>query len=304
MASEVGVLDVPPSKVVKRGRLKPGRMFLVDTVAGRIVDDEEVKAALAAEHPYRDWLGKGLVHLEDLPFRVMLTPQHASVVRHQRLFGMTSEELRLIVAPMARTGAEPVGSMGSDTPIAVLSERPRLAFDYFAQLFAQVTNPPLDAIREELVTSLHASVGPERNLLVPEPDSCRQIVLPYPVLDNETLAKLLYVNEGGETPGYKAFAVDGLFPVADGGAGLEAALEKVCARVSEAIALGANVIVLSDRHTGEGLAPIPSLVLTAAVHNHLVRQRERHARRPRRRVRRRARGSTTSPSSSATAQPP
>ncbi len=275
MASEVGVLDVPPSKVVKRGRLKPGRMFLVDTVAGRIVDDEEVKAALAAEHPYRDWLGKGLVHLEDLPFRVMLTPQHASVVRHQRLFGMTSEELRLIVAPMARTGAEPVGSMGSDTPIAVLSERPRLAFDYFAQLFAQVTNPPLDAIREELVTSLHASVGPERNLLVPEPDSCRQIVLPYPVLDNETLAKLLYVNEGGETPGYKAFAVDGLFPVADGGAGLEAALEKVCARVSEAIALGANVIVLSDRHAGEGLAPIPSLVLTAAVHNHLVRQRER-----------------------------
>jgi glutamate synthase (NADPH/NADH) large chain len=275
MASEVGVLDIPPDKVVKRGRLQPGRMLLVDTVAGRIVDDEEVKAALAAEHPYRDWLDEGLVQLEDLPSRVMLTPQHASVLRHQRLFGMTSEELRVIVAPMARTGAEPVGSMGSDTPIAVLSERPRLCYDYFAQLFAQVTNPPLDAIREELVTSLSASVGPERNLLVPAPDSCRQIVLPYPVLDNETLAKLLYVNEGGETPGYKAFAVDGLFQVSQGGPGLEAAIEKVCDQVSEAMALSANVIVLSDRHASEEYAPIPSLLLTAAVHNYLVRQRKR-----------------------------
>ena len=173
----------------------------------------------------RSGLPKGLVHLEDLPPRIMLTPQHASVVRHQRLFGTTSEELRLIVEPMARTGSEPVGSMGSDTPPAVLSERPRLLYDYFTELFAQVTNPPLDAIREELVTSLEATVGPERNLLEPEPESCRQISLPYPVIDNDDLAKLLYVNEHGETPGFSGFAVDGLFPVDEGGPGLEAAIE-------------------------------------------------------------------------------
>ncbi|MGA2530797.1 MAG: glutamate synthase central domain-containing protein, partial [Acidimicrobiales bacterium] len=275
LASEVGVLDLDPATVVKKGRLQPGRMFLVDTGAGRIVEDEEIKSALAAEHPYGDWLSKGLVHLHDLPPRLMLTPQHASVVRHQRLFGVTSEELSLIIEPMARTGAEPIGSMGSDTPIAVLSERPRLLYDYFTQLFAQVTNPPLDAIREELVTSLEATVGPERNLLEPEPASCRQISLPYPVIGNDDLAKLLYVNEHGETPGFQSFAVDGLFPVAEGGAGLEAALDKVCQQVSEAIALGANIIVLSDRNASATSAPIPSLLLTAAVHNHLVREKER-----------------------------
>ena len=189
---------------------------------------------------------------------MMLTPQHASVVRHQRLFGVTNEELRLIIEPMARTGAEAIGSMGSDTPIAVLSQRPRLLYDYFTQLFAQVTNPPLDAIREELVTSLEATVGPERNLLQPEPASCRQICLPFPVIDNDDLAKLLYVNEHGETPGFRGFAVDGLFPVSEGGPGLEAALDKVCQQVSEAIAFGANIIVLSDRNASPKSAPIPS----------------------------------------------
>ena len=275
LASEVGVLDLDPASVVMKGRLQPGRMFLVDTAAGRIVSDDEIKASLAAEHPYGEWLAKSLVHLEDLPPRMMLTPQHASVVRHQRLFGVTNEELRLIVEPMARTGSEPVGSMGSDTPLAVLSQRPRLLYDYFTQLFAQVTNPPLDAIREELVTSLEATVGPERNLLKPEPSSCRQICLPYPVIDNDDLAKLLYVNEHGETPGFCGFAVDGLFPVSEGGPGLEAAIDKVCGQVSEAIALGANVIVLSDRNASPANAPIPSLLLTAAVHNHLVRVKER-----------------------------
>ncbi len=275
LASEVGVLDLDPASVVIKGRLQPGRMFLVDTAAGRIVSDDEVKASLAAEHPYGEWLASSLVHLGDLPARIMLTPQHASVVRHQRLFGMTNEELRLIIEPMARTGAEPIGSMGSDTPIAVLSERPRLLYDYFTQLFAQVTNPPLDAIREELVTSLEATVGPERNLLEPEPASCRQICLPYPVIDNDDLAKLLYVNEHGETPGFSGFAVDGLFPVSEGGPGLEAAIDKVCRQVSEAIALGSNIIVLSDRNANPTSAPIPSLLLTAAVHNHLVREKER-----------------------------
>jgi glutamate synthase (NADPH/NADH) large chain len=275
LASEVGVLDLDPASVIIKGRLQPGRMFLVDTAAGRIVEDGEIKASLAAEHPYADWLAKGLVHLKDLPPRMMLTPQHASVVRHQRLFGVTNEELRLIIEPMARTGSEPVGSMGSDTPLAVLSERPRLLYDYFTQLFAQVTNPPLDAIREELVTSLEATLGPERNLLEPEPASCRQISLPYPVIDNDDLAKLLYVNEHGETPGFRGFAVDGLFPVSGGGPGLEAAIDKVCRQVSEAIALGANIIVLSDRNASSTSAPIPSLLLTAAVHNHLVRNKER-----------------------------
>jgi len=275
LASEVGVLDLDPASVTTKGRLQPGRMFLVDTAAGRIIEDEEIKASLAAEHPYADWLAKGLVHLKDLPPRMMLTPKHASVVRHQRLFGVTNEELRLIIEPMARTGSEPVGSMGSDTPLAVLSERPRLLYDYFTQLFAQVTNPPLDAIREELVTSLEATLGPERNLLEPEPASCRQICLPYPVIDNDDLAKLLYVNEHGETPGFRGFAVDGLFPVSAGGPGLEAAIDKVCRQVSEAIALGANIIVLSDRNASPTSAPIPSLLLAAAVHNHLVRDKER-----------------------------
>ena len=275
LASEVGVLDIDPARVVERGRLKPGRMFIVDTAAGRIVDDNEVKASLAAERPYQEWLDEGLVQMADLPPRDMLTPQHASVVRHQRLFGVTAEDLRSILAPMATAGAEAIGSMGTDTPPAVLSERPRLLFDYFSQLFAQVTNPPLDAIREELVTSLWSTLGSEANLLEPGPESCRQIALPHPVLDNDELAKLLYVGEDGGASGFSAFAVDGLWQVTGGGDGLEAAIAKVCAQVSEAIALGANIIVLSDRHASADLAPIPSLLLTAAVHNHLVREKER-----------------------------
>jgi glutamate synthase (NADPH) large chain len=197
MASEVGVLEVDPADVVKKGRLEPGKMFLVDTTQGRIVGDEEIKLGLATEHPYEEWLDAGLVHLDDLPPRDVLTPVHSSQVQQQRLFGWTQEEVRLLVAPMARTGAEAIGSMGTDTPIATLSDRPRLLFDYFQQLFAQVTNPPLDAIREELVTSLGGTIGPEGNLLDPGPASCRQIVLPRPVLDNEDLAKLRYIDEDG-----------------------------------------------------------------------------------------------------------
>ncbi|HEY3942279.1 MAG TPA: glutamate synthase large subunit [Acidimicrobiales bacterium] len=285
LASEVGVLDAPPESVVRKGRLQPGRMFLVDTAQGRIVDDDEIKAALAAEHPYAQWLAKDQVSLADLPPRAMLTPQHASVVSHQRLFGYSTEELRLILAPMARTGAEPTGSMGSDAAIAALSDRSRPLYDYFTQLFAQVTNPPLDAIREELVTSLAATVGPEGNLLEATQGSCRQILLPQPVIDRDDLAKLMYVNERGETPGFEAFAVDGLFPVraagdvgrptAQGGADLANAISEVRAKVSAAIAGGANVIVLSDRNATTELAPIPSLLLVAAVHNHLVRERTR-----------------------------
>ncbi len=275
MASEVGVLDIDPAEVVAKGRLQPGRMFLVDTALGRIVGDDELKSGLAAEHPYRDWLHAGVAHLEDLPPRFSLTPQHATVVKHQRVFGYTSEELRILVSPMARNGYEPIGSMGTDTPIAVLSERPRLLFDYFTQLFAQVTNPPLDAIREELVTALGATMGPEGNLLAPTPASCRQIALPYPILSNDDLAKLLYVNDDGEFPGFKPFAIDGLYPVAEGGAGLRRALEDIRSRVSEAIAAGAKLVILSDRHSSADLAPIPSLLLVSAVHHHLIRDRSR-----------------------------
>ena len=275
MASEVGVLDIDPATVVQKGRLQPGRMFLVDTSAGRIIGDEEIKRHLADEHPYGDWLREGLVHLDDLPSRFMLTPQHSAVVRHQRTFGYTTEELKILLAPMARIGAEPIGSMGTDTPIAVLSERSRLLFDYFSQLFAQVTNPPLDAIREEMVTSMARTIGPEANLLAPGPESCRQIVLPSPVLSNEDLAKILYIDEDGGVETFRPFAIDGLYPVAAGGEGIRTALESIRSKVSEAIALGANLVVLSDRHSNAEYAPIPSLLLTSAVHHHLIREKTR-----------------------------
>ncbi|MBO0748326.1 MAG: glutamate synthase subunit alpha, partial [Acidimicrobiaceae bacterium] len=278
MASEVGVLPIEPSRVVQRGRLQPGRMFLVDTALGRIVSDEEIKSGLAAEHPYGEWLAEQQVHFDDLPHRFTLTPQHGSVVAHQRLFGYTAEDLKILLAPMAAAGVEPIGSMGSDTPLAVLSERPRMLYDYFAQLFAQVTNPPLDAIREELVTSLGGTLGPEGNLLDPQPQSCNQIVLPQPILTNEELAKLLYINEDGTRPGWRTFAIDGLFRVhhPDGpGAALKEAIEQVCAEVDRDIAQGAKIVVLSDRHSSAELAPIPALLLVSAVHHHLIAERTR-----------------------------
>ena len=278
-ASEVGVLDIDPATVVEKGRLEPGKMLLIDTTQGRIVGDDEIKQELAAEHPYGEWLEENQLVIKDLPDRRMLTPQHASVVSHQRLFGFTNEELRMIVGPMAATGAEPIGSMGSDTPIATLSTHSRLLYDYFTQLFSQVTNPPLDAIREELVTALRGSVGRERNLLEPTPESCRQIMIPKPVIDRGDLAKLLYVNEDGETPGFKGFVVDGLFRVppegSSAGDALERALDEIFASITAAIADGANIIVLSDRNSTLETAPIPSLLLTAAVHQYLIRTKAR-----------------------------
>lgn len=275
MASEVGVIDVAPQNVVQKGRLQPGRMFLVDTSKQRIIADEEIKAELASEEPYGEWLAEELLGLEDLPPRNMLVPQHSSIIRQQRVFGYTSEELKIILSPMAATGGEPLGSMGSDTPPAVLSDRPRLLFDYFTQLFAQVTNPPLDAIREELVTSSGATVGPEGNLLQATKSSARQIHLPFPIIDNDELAKLMYINENGETPGFKPFVVDCLYEVKDGGHGLSQALDRIRATVSTAISDGANIIILSDRHSNEESAPIPALLFVAAVHHHLVREQSR-----------------------------
>jgi glutamate synthase (NADPH/NADH) large chain len=275
MASEVGVLDVEPGTVVKKGRLEPGRMFLVDTEQGRIVDDDEIKNDLASRHPYHEWCDAGLVRLIDLPPRTTLTPVHASAVQHQRLHGYTLEELRLLVAPMARTGAEAIGSMGNDVPLPVLSSRPRMLFDYFHQLFAQVTNPPLDAIREELVTSLRQTIGPEANLLAPGPDSCRQIVLSHPVLDDEELAKLRYIDEDDTVEGFKAVTVDALYAVVGGGDALRLSIERIRRQVSDAIAGGANLVILSDRYATPELAPIPSLLVTSAVHHHLIREKTR-----------------------------
>ena len=275
-ASEAGVLhDIEPKNVIRKGRMQPGKMFLVDTEQHRIIEDDEIKDALASEHPYEEWLHAGQINLADIPEREHVVHTHASVTRRQQVFGYTEEELRVILAPMANSGGEPLGSMGTDSPIAALSAKPRLLFDYFVQLFAQVTNPPLDAIREELVTSLASTIGPEANLLEPSPASCRQVVLPFPVLSNDDLAKIRHINRDGDMPGFITHVVRGLYDVHGGGAAMAARLEEICGEVSAAIADGARIIVLSDRHSTADLAPIPSLLLTGAVHHHLVREKTR-----------------------------
>jgi glutamate synthase (NADPH) large chain len=275
LASEVGVLDIDPVTVVRKGRLEPGRMFLADTATGRIISDDELKGQLAAEHPYADWVARGLVHLEDLPERDREVPSHASLVRRQQSLGYTQEELAVLLTPMALTGAEPIGSMGNDAPLAPFSLQPRPLYDYFTQLFAQVTNPPLDAIREELVTSLLAQLGAQPNLLVANDDSCRRIVLPFPVLDNDELAKIIHINDDGQWPEYQSYTVRGLYDVHGGGPALVARIKEICLEVSKAVADGARLIVLSARGVDADHASIPSLLLTGAVHHHLVREKTR-----------------------------
>ena len=275
LASEVGVLDIPAEKVVRKGRLQPGKMFLVDIEAGRIIEDDEIKDQLADAAPYGQWLHDGIVKLNDLPAREHIIYPHSSVIRRQRAFGYTEEDLRILITPMAKNGMEPLGSMGSDSPIAALSEKPRLIFDYFSQLFAQVTNPPLDAIREELVTSLGGSIGPEHNLLDPGPESCRQISLAFPVIDNDELAKIIHVNVDGDYPELEAYVVRGLFPVNGDGNALRIRLDEIKKEVSDAITNGAHLIILSDRDGDAEDAPIPSLLLTSAVHHHLIREKTR-----------------------------
>src|SRR3712207_3280210 len=275
LASEVGVLEIPDAEVRAKGRLQPGRMFLVDTASGRIVSDEEVKGALAGEHPYEDWLHAGLVHLPQLPERRRARPSHESVVRRQQLFGYTEEDLRVLLTPMASSGAEPIGSMGTDTPVAALSDRSRLLYDYFGQLFAQVTNPPLDAIREELVTSLGRTFGPEQNLLRATPASCRQLFLAYPVNDNDELASILHIDDDGALPAYAAVRITGHFDVNGGGAALAQAVGQLRTKVSKAISAGGRAHAVAARDCDEQRAPIPSLLMTAAVHHHLVRERTR-----------------------------
>ncbi|MCU1687119.1 MAG: glutamate synthase large subunit [Amycolatopsis sp.] len=275
LASEVGVLEIDQSTIIRKGRLEPGKMFLVDTAEGRIIDDEEIKGGLAAEHPYGDWVSAGLVALADLPERDREVPLHAALVRRQQAFGYTEEELDVLLEPMARTGAEPIGSMGNDSPLASISSGPRQLFDYFIQLFAQVTNPPLDAIREELVTALGTQLGSEPNLLDGNSASCRRITLPYPVIDNDQLAKLVHVNDDGDLPEFQAVTVLGRYNVHGGGEALIKRLDEIRTEVSEAIEDGARLIVLSDRGVDENHAAIPSLLLTGAVHHHLVREKTR-----------------------------
>jgi len=269
MASETGVLEVAPENVLIRERLHPGKIFLVDTAQGRIVDDEEVKEQLASEFPYADWLAQNLVSIEDLPDAPELPqPSPDTIRQRQQIFGYTEEDLKLLIGPMARQGEEPVGSMGTDAAIAVLSDRPRVLYDYFAQMFAQVTNPPLDAIREKLVTSMESTIGPEGNLLKPTPESCRQISIPYPIIDNDQLAKLRHI----AVRGYTSRTLPMLFDPESGGDGLERAMEALCADAETAVREGITILILSDRGVSRDAAPIPSLLATSGVHHHLVRK--------------------------------
>ena len=273
LASEIGVLDIEPSKVVRKGRLRPGKMFLVDTAEGRIIEDDEVKAELAGSQPWAEWLEGNRIALKDLPEREHIVHTPASVTRRQRTFGYTEEEVRILITPMAQNAAEPLGAMGSDSPIAVLAERPRLLFDYFTQQFAQVTNPPLDSIREEVVTSMKLGLGPERNLLTATPEHARQISLDFPVIDNDELAKIQHFETAsGRRP---TVTLRGLYRVDKGPKAMEKRLAKLCVEVDEAIENGAQFIVLSDRDSNKDLAPIPSLLTLATVHHHLIREENR-----------------------------
>jgi len=272
LASEIGVLDIPAERIVRTGRLQPGKMFLIDTAEGRVIEDDEVKSGLASAAPYAEWVAENRIQLEALPWREHIVHTAASVTRRQRTFGYTEEELRILIAPMAKTGAEPLGAMGSDTPIAVLSDRPRLIFDYFTQAFAQVTNPPLDSIREEVVTSMRQGVGPVRNLLAATPEHARQIVLGFPVIDNDELAKIVRIAADGTR---LTHTLKGLYRFDRGPHAMEERLEELCREADAAVAAGAQFLVLSDRDSNKDLAPIPSLLMVSAVHHHLIRQETR-----------------------------
>ena len=268
MASEAGVLPVAPEKVLRKGRLQPGRMFLVDMEQGRIITDEELKFNLAGEHPYGTWLEENHVLLEDLPEPPQVAePVHTAVLLRQQAFGYSYEDQRFILGPMARDGVQPLGSMGTDTPLAVLSDRPHLLYNYFKQLFAQVTNPPIDPIREELITSTTTLLGSEGNLLEPTPQSARMIRLEHPLLTNEQLEKLRHV----ERPGFVAATLSLLFPASAGPAGLGDALNALFDAADLAVQNGGNILILSDRGVDENKAALPALLAVAGLHHHLIR---------------------------------
>ncbi|NWJ96344.1 MAG: glutamate synthase large subunit [Chloroflexi bacterium] len=276
MSSEVGVLDIPIENIERKGRLEPGKMFLVSLAEQRIIPDEELKQRIVSRKPYRAWLNQYNLRLDDLPspppaYESNHQQSHISLLQRQQAFGYTVEEQKILLAPMATNGEEPVGSMGNDTPLAVLSARPQLLYNYFKQLFAQVTNPPIDPIREELVMSFSSSVGTEQNLLTESALHCRQLKIEHPVLTNYQLEQVRHIDQ----PGFKTKTLPILFRVAEGGKGLEEALDNLCRGAAEALNEGYNILILSDRGVNPELAPIPALLATGAVHHHLIRERTR-----------------------------
>lgn len=276
MASEVGTFDVDPANVLTKGRLQPGKMFLVDMTEGRIVADEEIKDIISKAHPYREWLNEHLIHINDLPNPPFYNKtNHETIVQRQRAFGYTEEELRMILEPMAKDGAEPVGSMGNDTPLAVLSKKPQLLYNYFKQLFAQVTNPPIDCIREELVTSTETMIGREDNLFEPSPEAAHQIKLNSFILTNEELEKLRFLGDSSSEWGnsrFRSITLPMLFDKEHGKQGLEWALEGLCHQASQAIKDGYDIFILSDRQMSEYRVPIPALLAVSTIHHHLTRE--------------------------------
>ncbi|MGE0684440.1 MAG: glutamate synthase large subunit, partial [Candidatus Binatia bacterium] len=269
MASEVGVLDIPPERVLEKRRLQPGRMFLVDTKEGRIISDEEIKEQMATAQPYRQWLDTHLVHFDDLPALPEEAPpyDHQATLQRLQAFGYTFEDLKVNIGPMAQNGIQPIGSMGTDTPLAVLSDKPQLLYSYFKQLFAQVTNPPIDPIREELITATTLTLGSEGNLIKPTPESCRQLRIALPILKNSELEKLRQL----DLPGIKVETLPTLFNPAEGKAGLEQALEELFKAADRAIQQGATILILSDKGVDRTHAPIPALLASAGLHHHLIR---------------------------------
>ena len=272
MASETGVLDIAPEQIKRKGRLQPGKMFLVDTVAGRIISDKEVKERLASAQPYGEWLKQNQITMDLLPEPARVHPSdHDTIICRQRMFGYTDEDVRMILEPMAVHGEEPVGSMGTDTPLACLSDRPQPLFNYFKQLFAQVTNPPIDPIREAMVMSLISYIGTEGNILDETPGNCHTLRLEHPILTNRELEKLRRVSRGG----LLATTLPALFHVDDEETGLRRALDDLCQRASLAVEAGYSLLILSDRGVNKDHAPIPSLLALAAVHNVLIQEEKR-----------------------------
>ncbi|MBJ6802565.1 glutamate synthase large subunit [Geomonas propionica] len=267
MASEAGVLQIPPEKVIKKGRLQPGKMFLVDTEQGRIISDEEIKNDLATAKPYADWVKVNHLPLADLPKAKGQAVEESPLVQRQKAFGYTFEDQETIIGPMATSGIQPLGSMGTDTPLAVLSEKPQLLYSYFKQLFAQVTNPPIDPIREEIITATAVRIGSESNLLKPSSTSARVIRLEHPILSNEDLGKLRELDR----PGFKTATLSLLFKAADGADGMEKALESLFNSAIRHIEMGTTVLILSDRGVNEEYAALPALLAVAGLHHHLIR---------------------------------
>ncbi len=273
MGSEVGAVDIDPENIKFKGRLQPGKMFLVDTEEGRIIDDSELKKGICSAQPYAKWLKENVLKLSSLP-KPAKVPEtdFDTLLMRQKIFGYTNEDLNLLLTPMVSDGAEASGSMGNDTPLAVLSEKPRLLYDYFKQIFAQVSNPPVDAIREELVMSLTSRLGPQRNILEPGPEHARMLKLDHPILNNEQLAQLkeLDIND------FYSSTLSILFDVEKGVGGLASALSQLCRKAENAVISGSSFIVLSDRGTGKEQVPIPALLAVAAVHHHLILKRKRY----------------------------